>query len=106
VKKDTQEDSIVVRDRGSRRQFIRTGGAMLLAGASAKASGNTLVADCDRNPGSEEKNPDQPGSDNDTGTNADPSGCGRKNGTPKISRADPADSAAPRASTPVVKIKV
>lgn len=105
MKKNSQEDAIVIRDGASRRQFIRAGGAMLLAGASAKATGNTLVADCDRNPGEEGKNPDQPGSDSDTGASADPSGCGRKRGTPKISSSESVDLLIPRAHTPVAKIK-
>lgn len=78
---------------------------MLLAGASTSISGNTLVADCDSNPGDDEKNPNQPGSDSDTGASADATGCGRKRENPKITAVQPTENTNARTSTPVAKIK-
>lgn len=79
-------DAIVIYDRSSRRRFIRTGAAFLLAGGAVARSSQTLAGDCDRAP--DENNPKQAGngSDSDAGANADPEGCGRRQDKPKITR--------------------
>ena len=79
-------DSLVIYDRTSRRQFIRTGTAFVLAGGSAAFSHASLASDCDR-AGNENK-PKQAGngSDSDSGSEADPEGCGRNKDKPKITR--------------------
>lgn len=80
----TDKDSIIVRDRSGRRQFIRRGAAFVAVGGSFAASKSVYADDCDRNEG-EEKNVEAPGSDSDQGAGADPSGCGRRE-PPKISQ--------------------
>lgn len=82
---DSDTDAIVVYDRSSRRRFIRTGAAFLLAGGTISSGSPVLAGDCDR-AASEHKNPDQAGSDSDTGEGADPEGCGRRKDKPKITR--------------------
>lgn len=106
MKTPKQSDTVVITDPGSRRRFIRSGGAILLAGATVSATANTLVADCDRGGDlGDEKNPDQPGSDSDTGANADANGCGRRAKKPKMTRNTPATEPNKHASVAVAKIK-
>lgn len=66
-------DGIDVRDRASRRRFIRTGAALLVGGAAAASGRHALAADCDRYGMRQQRNC----SDSDSGENADPDGCGR-----------------------------
>lgn len=92
---DSKEDSIIITDRTSRRRFMRAGSAFLLGGATAGGlltpTSQALASDCDRG-GSGEKKPEDVGngSDSDSGSGADPRGCGRRyNEKPKISRLSP-----------------
>lgn len=77
-------DSVLMVDQRSRRRFIRTGAAFLLAGGSVAKERPAYADECDRAP--DENNPKRPGpgSDSDSGSNADPAGCGRRE-PPKIS---------------------
>lgn len=79
-----EKDSISVRDRASRRKFIRSGAAFLAAAGTVSGSRVVYGDDCDRAQGAE-KSPGQPGSDSDAGENSDPAGCGRQE-PPKITR--------------------
>ena len=82
---ELDKESVVVRDRSSRRQFIRRGAAFVaVGGALAGAAPNVYADDCDRNQG-EEKNAQAPGSDSDSGESSDPTGCG-KQPKPKLSQ--------------------
>lgn len=82
----TTEDQVVVRDPGSRRTFIRSGTAFLVAGAAALSARKPVYAyDCDRGPAEGEgKNAETPNSDVDSGEGADRQGCGK--GKPAITR--------------------
>lgn len=74
-------DKIISRDGSGRREFIRTGAALLLAGGASAARAQeteSLRVDCDRRGLGEEKNPELSGHDSDSGANADRPGCGRK----------------------------
>jgi len=123
MKKPIDTDAIVVIDRGTdgnsdghnmhagarsrhsdRRHFMRTGGAIMLAGAAAAVSGNAM-ADCDSPLGTGQKNPNQAGSDSDTGASGDRNGCGRKSKKPKMT-GTVSNTMKPRIATPVVKIPV
>ena len=75
---------ITEHDGSGRRHFIRRGAAFVAAGSTLAASSVVYADDCDRNAGSE-KNAQAPGSDSDTGAEADPTGCGRSE-PPKISQ--------------------
>lgn len=84
---DNEKESLIIRDRSSRRQFIRRGAAFVaVGGLVAGASPQVYADDCDRN-ASSEKNAEVQGSDSDAGASADPAGCG-KQPKPKISRND------------------
>lgn len=80
---DSNKDSVDVRDRSSRRRFIRRGAAFVAVGGIASVTQNAYADDCDRNQGTE-KNAQAPGSDSDTGASADPTACGKRP-APKIS---------------------
>lgn len=83
----SNKQAITVHDGSGRRRFIRRGAAFIAAGGALAASSASKVVyadDCDRNAGSE-KNAQAPGSDNDQGAEADPTGCGRSE-PPKISQ--------------------
>ena len=72
-------DKIVVRDSSGRRQFIRSGAALLLGGTTlARAQEEGGFVDCDRQGMGEEKNAELDGHDSDSGANADRPGCGQK----------------------------
>lgn len=91
-KDESTTDGVVVRDRSSRRTFMRRGAAFVaVAGAvSTSSMRSALAADCDRGgPGGEKPEYGGNGSDTDTGANADPTGCGRNPEKPKISQAVP-----------------
>lgn len=78
-----KNDQVIVQDLSSRRTFIRTGAAFLLASAAVTSRKPVYANDCDR--GLEgEKNAEQAGSDSDSGEGADRAGCGR--GKPAITR--------------------
>lgn len=101
------DDSLVIYDRSSRRRFIRNGTAFLIASSAVSFSNSVLANDCDRAP--DEKNPKQAGngSDSDTGSSADPEGCGRKQNKPKISRYranPPSDATESGKTVTVVKV--
>ncbi|ASJ76033.1 hypothetical protein [Granulosicoccus antarcticus] len=64
-----QPESIVVLDKSSRRQFMRSGSSVLLAGAAIAFSGSTLATDCDQG-GSKSSS-----SDSDEGGQADRKDC-------------------------------
>jgi len=105
---EPDSDSIVVRDASGRRRFMRAGTALLLAGGSLAAGRPVLAADCDRaarggGDGEDHKQAVQ-GSDSDSGSNADPAGCGRRrHDAPKISRAVP--PRAPATTVTVAKVR-
>lgn len=81
---EPDNETVIVRDRASRRQFIRRGAAFVAVGGLMTNVTQTAYADdCDRNQG-EGKNAQAPGSDSDAGESADPTGCG-KQPAPKIS---------------------
>ena len=107
---ESQTPSImVVRDRSSRRHFMRQGAAfMAVAGVAATSvSRQAMAADCDRN-GSEENKPEHAGngSDNDTGATADPLGCGRKHEEkPKISQRSIITEPSTETAVSVAKVK-
>lgn len=67
------QDSISVIDRTNRRQFIRAGSGLLLAGVAAVAAGQAKASDCDRG-GAQSRSSDQ-----DAGEEADPKGCQQRN---------------------------
>lgn len=71
-KPESGADKIVVQDRISRRRFIRAGSAFLVTGAAMVTGRSALAADCDQNGEQQTRCSDQ-----DTGENADPTGCGR-----------------------------
>lgn len=96
---DSEKDSIDVRDRSSRRQFIRRGAAFVAAGGVISTTQNVYADDCDR-AGYEEKNAEAAGSDSDSGESADPTGCG-KQPKPKIS----SNTLDIKNTTKVVKVK-
>lgn len=76
-----KRDTVIVDDKNGRRKFIRAGAAFLLAGSTAAVSqeeSEIFRSDCDGVGGGGEKNPEEAGSDNDTGGAADRPGCGRK----------------------------
>ena len=98
---DSEKDSIEVRDRSSRRRFIRHGAAFVAAGSLVGTTNNVYADDCDRNAGTE-KNAEVAGSDNDTGESADPTACGKRP-APKISLNQ--DSLQKENKTKVAKIK-
>ena len=87
---DVKQESVIVRDRSSRRQFIRCGAAFVAGGALVSSTQAVYADDCDRNRGME-KNAQAPGSDSDTGEGADPHACGKRP-KPKISKKQPFDS--------------
>ncbi|MFK7859785.1 MAG: hypothetical protein AB8B64_13240 [Granulosicoccus sp.] len=92
MSKKELSDSVVVHDSAERRRFIRKGAAFVAAaGVVATSAGRSAMAsECDRG-GSGGKKPEHAGngSDSDTGSNADPTGCGRKyDDKPKISQMD------------------
>jgi len=75
-------DAIVVRDRASRRRFIRTGAAFALAGGAIVTARAALAADCDQS---------RDGcaaacSDSDSGDGSDPTGAGKRCSNISISR--------------------
>lgn len=75
-----KRDTVVVDDKNGRRQFIRTGAAFLLAASTSVNSQEEgeFRSDCDSQGGVASKNPDEAGSDSDSGNTADRPGCGRK----------------------------
>ncbi len=108
--KKSESDCVVIHDRAQRRSFMRRGATFVAAvGAAKLATGRqALASECDRG-GSGEKKPEHAGngSDSDTGTGADPTGCGRSyNEKPKISRADPLQSPDKPKSVKVGKVIV
>ena len=101
-KDDNTTDGVVVRDRASRRTFMRRGAVFVaVAGAvSTSSMRSALASDCDRGgPGGEKPEHAGNGSDADTGASADPTGCGRRYDKPKISQA-------PAVSEPVASRRV
>ncbi len=103
---DLEQESVVVRDRSSRRRFIRRGAAFVAGGALISSTQTVYADDCDRNEGME-KNAQAPGSDSDTGESADPTGCGRRP-KPKISnyqRFDAPENQVVKNNVKVAKIK-
>ncbi|MGQ7847911.1 hypothetical protein ACUNV4_25680 [Granulosicoccus sp. 3-233] len=74
MSKKQQSDSVVVWDRASRRQFMRTGAGFLLVGGALTASRGVRADDCDRNGQQRESSADQ-----DSGENSDPKGCQSRN---------------------------
>lgn len=80
------DDSLVIYDRSSRRQFIRNGTAFLFAGSTVSFSNSVLANDCDRAPDEETPKQAGNGSDSDTGSSADRAGCGREQDKPKITQ--------------------
>ncbi len=80
-------DPVIVHDRPGRRpgrrQFIRSGAALLFAGGVVS---KPALADCDSGGNGGEKKPGQAGSDSDSGTSADPAGCGKRPEKPKLTR--------------------
>jgi len=93
MSKPLPEDSITVRDQASRRRFIRSGTAFLIAGGALSVGQAVRADECDRarSAGPDEENPKQAGngSDSDSGAGSDPSGCGRNPDQPKISSTTP-----------------
>ena len=75
-------DAFVVRDRASRRRFIRTGAAFALAGGALAATRAALAADCDRSP----EGCAPRCSDSDSGEGSDPTGGGKRCSHISISR--------------------
>ncbi|OED42803.1 hypothetical protein AB833_05585 [Chromatiales bacterium (ex Bugula neritina AB1)] len=70
---NNNSDSLLVRDRLSRRRFIRSGSAFLLAGSAAIATSAVRADDCDRMSKEELAKTCY---DNDSGDNTDPkAGC-------------------------------
>lgn len=94
-------DSVVIHDSANRRRFMRRGAAFVAAASAVtlSMSRSALASECDRG-GSGEKKPEHAGngSDSDTGSNADPMGCGRNyNEKPKLSHLSPEpDSTEPK----------
>ena len=90
TKDSTNEtDSVVTRDRASRRRFmLKSASLVAVAGVASTAGRSALAADCDRGgPGGEKPEHGGNGSDSDTGASADPTGCGRNyEDKPKISQ--------------------
>lgn len=88
--KPSDKDLITVRDRSSRRQFIRQGGALLLGAAAipATSSAQQQRTDCDSFWNGEGEKQAGDGTDNDTGVGADRPGCGR--GQPPLTQHSPA----------------
>lgn len=86
-------DSIVIHDSANRRRFMRRGAAFVAAAGvvSLSAGRSAMANDCDRGgPGGEKPEHAGNGSDSDTGSNADPTGCGRNyEEKPKISQSTP-----------------
>ena len=76
---DKDNDIVVIRDRSSRRQFIRTGSAFLLGAATIPASSfaQQQRTDCDSSWNGEGEKKAGEGTDSDTGVGADRPGCGR-----------------------------
>lgn len=72
MSKKNQTDRLIVRDRASRRQFIRAGAAFVVTGGAIASSGQVLASDCDQNSAQNTRCTDQ-----DSGENGDPAGCGR-----------------------------
>ncbi len=83
---DSDKDALTSRDKAGRRQFIRRGAAFVAVGGLMSTSQSVYADDCDRAQVGE-KNAQAPGTDSDTGSSADPTGCGRKPEKPKISQA-------------------
>lgn len=76
-------DVLVVRDRASRRRFIRRGAAFALAGGAALAASRAaLAADCDRS----REGCATSCSDSDSGEGSDPTGRGKRCSNISISR--------------------
>ena len=71
-------DGLTVRDGQSRRRFLRSGSAFLLA-TTALAAARPALADCDQNPEQHTRC-----SDNDEGASSDPTGCGRCGQKPEV----------------------
>lgn len=68
---------LTVRDGQSRRRFLRSGSAFLLATTALAA--RPALADCDQNPSQHTRC-----SDNDEGASSDPTGCGRCGQKPEV----------------------
>jgi len=88
----SEKDKLIIRDRSSRRQFLRSGTAFLLAGTTAAQAQDDLGPlrfDCDSRGGNVQKNPDDAGSDADSGAVADRPGCGRRDAPPKMTQLSP-----------------
>lgn len=87
---ESKTDAISIRDRASRRRFVRRGAAFaaVLGSTTFIASQSALAADCDSGgPGGKKPEHGWNGSDSDAGANADPTGCGRqRDERPKISK--------------------
>lgn len=98
---DKEENGIVVTDKASRRRFIRRGASLVAMAGLASSAGQAYGDDCDQAQVGE-KNAKAPGSDSDTGEQADASGCGRRP-PPKISQKNLTDTVE---SMEVEKIKV
>ncbi len=76
--KPTDKDLVVVQDRTSRRQFIRTGGAFLIGAATIPAASMAQQrTDCDQSWNGEGEKQAGDGTDSDSGVGADRPGCGR-----------------------------
>jgi len=73
---DTTE-GLTLRDGQSRRRFLRSGSAFLLATTALAA--RPALADCDQNPAQHTRC-----SDNDEGASSDPTGCGRCGQKPEV----------------------
>jgi hypothetical protein len=69
-----QTDCVIVKDRASRRQFMRSGAGFLLFGGMLAAARHVRADDCDRGGQGRASSADQ-----DAGENADPKGCQKKN---------------------------
>jgi len=92
-------DTIIVQDQASRRRFIRSSAAFVIAGSTAALATGVRADDCDRaQTGNTDGKKTAAGSDSDAGASADPSGCGRRD--PQISLNTP--EPAPASPAPVV----
>ena len=100
-------DGVVIKDRSSRRTFMRRGAAIVAVTGAVSASSirTALASDCDRGgPGGEKPKHGGNGSDTDTGANADPTGCGRRPEKPKISQVAPKSQTVASKRVKVAKI--
>ena len=101
--KPSDKDLITIRDRSSRRQFIRNGGALLLGVAAIPSNSSAQQGtDCDRSWNGEGEKQAGDGTDSDSGVGADRPGCGR--GQPPLTQHSPAQPS--DRTVTVAKIKV